>query len=196
LDSVVDCFSETVQSCSSIPRDRAVSRRYPCGLALSPRGTVRDVIPTSFSRNGSATSMVYFCTSFCIPNIPEKKLNEQYIFKFNSLGEGEGGRISVGPTRWVPLSACTMKKLALKLFILRVTVWYLIAGASTVNGLKVRERAGGPSNCDCDPCGLMLQEHKSGGPLTATARSRARGTRERSGEPHCVPNGVNVKLIT
>uniref|UniRef100_A0A0E0EHS7 Uncharacterized protein n=1 Tax=Oryza meridionalis TaxID=40149 RepID=A0A0E0EHS7_9ORYZ len=37
------------------------------------------------------------------------------------LGEGEGGRYP-----WVPLGACTVKKLARKLFVLRVTVWYLI----------------------------------------------------------------------
>lgn len=39
---------------------------------------------TSFSHNGYTSPVVYFCQNFYIPNIFEKKINQEYIFKFNS----------------------------------------------------------------------------------------------------------------
>lgn len=50
-----------------------------------------------------ARPTVYFCKKNCIPNIPEKKLNEQCIFKFNSgYNRVRDGLIhQLGLNRWV-----------------------------------------------------------------------------------------------
>jgi hypothetical protein len=105
---------ETAPSRVFIARGRAVSRfRHAIlhGLASSLYETVRIVTPTSFSRNGCARPMVYFCQNFYIPNIFEKSTNHQYIFKFNSLALRRHctppGRISVAKPPLVHRPDCT-----------------------------------------------------------------------------------------
>ena len=49
-----------------------------------------------------------------------------------ALTRGFGKVVSVGPI----IGACTVEKMSLQLFILRVTLWYLIVGACTVLGTQ------------------------------------------------------------
>lgn len=71
MDRVVDCLGEA--ALPSIMQDCVVSRFHR-------------TIPLAmlFSYNGCVRLTICFCKKFYVSNIPEEKLNEMYIFKFNS----------------------------------------------------------------------------------------------------------------